>query len=57
MDWLRGLVIPSDRVDSYAIYQSMQSLHFTLCELIKGNESVVADIYFEILAKKEFRFL
>ena len=28
-----------------------------ICDMIKGNESDVADIVFEILAKKEFIFL
>ena len=36
---------------------SQKTLHatckWTLCDMIKGNESDVADIYFEILVKKK----
>ena len=29
---------------------------FIICDMIKGNESDIADIDFEILAEKEFKF-
>ena len=35
----------------------MYFTEFVKWDMIKGNESDVADIVFEILAKKEFKFL
>ena len=46
---------PNNKRYTHAVMQ-LKLINFVICDMIKGNESDVADIVFEILAKKELKF-
>ena len=44
-------------IEPIIVFNFLSITEMVICDMIKGNESDVANIVFKILAKKDFKFL